>query len=191
MFRPLLPLLRPLRAPPAALRAVPFRPLSATARLLARPRGAQLAALRTLDLAADPDTLILALSDAPRDMDRDAFAGFAAAVGVKDAARAAALFQIFDADRSGRVSRAELGAGLSAVMHAGPAERRRAVFRSWDLDGNGKLSLEEFEEALAFLDPDADPAKASQQHGELFASLDTDGDGMVDLAEFERGVAGR
>jgi Ca2+-binding EF-hand superfamily protein len=82
--------------------------------------------------------------------------------------RGAMMFQRFDADGDGRVTRAEIDAAL---------DERRTRF---DADGDGALNLEEFEPAWLEM--------ARPRMVDRFQALDADGDGVVTDVEVAQRV---
>jgi hypothetical protein len=107
-------------------------------------------------------------------------------------------FGKMDADKDGKLSRAEVEAFQRAVAVADAASRNRALFAQLDADRNGQVSPTEFlkltvpaaiDAAPMFrqYDPNHDGAITIVEHRAVklarFDAIDTDKDGVASLAE--------
>lgn len=122
-----------------------------------------------------------------------AFAGRGDDMGFKDGPMHGLIFETLDADKDGKVTKAE--------MDAAAAARTKAA----DTNADGKLSVEELAamqiramteranvratKMIAKLDTDGDKLLsevemlAAKGHGDVFEKMDTDGDGAITKAE--------
>lgn len=92
-------------------------------------------------------------------------------------------FGKMDADKSGKVSRAEIEAFQRAVALANARARADALFNQLDKDRSGQLSKAEFAAAQSAVPPVDGRA--------LLAQLDLDKDGQVSLVEHRAGKLAR
>jgi hypothetical protein len=135
--------------------------------------------------------------------------GAAAAQSVQPVARAQFLtvmdqeFRKIDADKDGKLVKAEVEAFQRAVAVAESAQRNRALFAQLDSDRNGQINQAEFVKlAVTPPSPDAGPLLAQSdlnkdQHVTLveyrtaklanFDRMDADKDGVVSVAEMRAG----
>ena len=106
------------------------------------------------------------------------------------AAFAAAMFDLFDSDRSGTVDFKELVLALSLVQRGTLAERMRMCFETFDTDHTGFL---EGDEITVMMECFAKVLPRSPGGGADIARrlevMDTDGDGAISFHEFYRAAS--
>eukprot|EP00947_MAST-08B_sp_MAST-8B-sp1_P003484 g3484.t1 len=118
------------------------------------------------------------------------------------------LFNIVDANDSGRISYVEFVAAFQVEDSRGDAKdgdwrdhvvqqvanvlfqhriQLRSAFRMFDLDNDGQISGDEFQAGLRAINALLDPPLSTDQIDALRGALDRNGDGSVDYKEFLEG----
>jgi serine/threonine-protein phosphatase 2B regulatory subunit len=112
-------------------------------------------------------------------------------LGVQESLFTDRIFDLFDADRNGSISKDEFITALAILCENGPVEEKiRLSFKLWDMDNNEVITMDDLQRVMVSTAEDSSllisPAQMQKLVNATFALADLDNNGDITLAEYRK-----